>query len=382
MTASDVIRMVDLHAQRRRLGPRLRTAIEAVLEHGQFIMGPEVSDLEDKLSGRAEVKHALTMSSGTDALYIALLALDIGPGDAVFVPSFTFVATAEVVSMAGAVPFFVDVREDTFNMDRHSLAESITAARRMGLPPRVVVPVDLFGQPADYDALNELMEVEGLAVLADAAQSFGGSWCGRPVGSLGTITATSFFPSKPLGCYGDGGAAFTDDPALAARMSALRLHGGDRDKKTFDLVGTNARLDTLQAAILLCKLSLFDDELHAREKIACHYSDALEAEAGVPMVLENATSAWAQYTILVPTGHRDRIRSDLRKAGIPTAVYYATPIHLQQPYRDAPRSPGGLPVTQQLADTTLSLPFHPYLDSSTQDRVVDALLTSLKGVSN
>jgi dTDP-4-amino-4,6-dideoxygalactose transaminase len=294
------VQLVDLQAQRRRLGGRIEQAIARVLDHGQFVMGPEVFDLEERLAELCGVKHAITCSSGTDALLMALLAWGIGPGDAVVVPSFTFASTAEVIALLGATPVFVDVLEDTFNIDPDSIRAGIRVAHDAGLRPRAVIPVDLFGQPADYDSVGMTAREHGLLVLADAAQSLGGSWRGRPVGSLAEITATSFFPSKPLGCYGDGGALFTDDDDMAAVLRSLRVHGSGSSKYDNVRIGLNGRLDTMQAAILLEKLTIFHDELEARARIADRYAVALADLVAVPLVAPEATSAWAQYTLRLP----------------------------------------------------------------------------------
>jgi dTDP-4-amino-4,6-dideoxygalactose transaminase len=365
------IQMVDLLRQRRRLGARLDAALTAVMDHGKFVLGPEVARLEEELAARTGVRHVIGCSSGTDALLLALMAWGVGPGDAVFVPSFTFAATAEVVVRVGATPFFVDVRADTFDIDAGSVTEAVGAARRAGLRPVGVIPVDLFGQPADYDALGKLAAEEGLWVIADAAQSFGATRDGRSVGSLADVTATSFFPAKPLGCYGDGGAAFTDDDAMAARMRSLREHGRGRDKDDSISVGINGRLDTIQAAVLLTKLTIFDDELVRRQEGADRYTVELAGVAGVPTLAPEATSTWACYTVRVQG--RDRVRTCLAGAGIASAVHYSTPLHRRSPYSRSPIAPAGLPVTERLAQEVLSLPLHAYLDEEDQARVIAAL---------
>jgi dTDP-4-amino-4,6-dideoxygalactose transaminase len=298
------------------------------------------------------------------------MAWGIGPGDAVLVPSFTFVATAEVVSLVGATPVFMDVVEDTFNLDAGSLEAAIGEAIRQKLHPRVVIPVDLFGQPADYERIVPVARAHGLKVLADTAQSFGARLNGRATGTFGDATGTSFFPAKPLGCYGDGGAVFTEDEALIGALRSLRVHGQGRDKYDNVRIGMNGRLDTMQAAVLLQKLEIFADELDARMRIARRYNDALADVAKVPRLMQGATSSWAQYTIRVP--ERDRIASELKQQGIPTAVYYPIPLHRQTAYQHFPAAPGGLPVSDRLAAEVLSLPMHPYLDEETQDRIIDA----------
>jgi dTDP-4-amino-4,6-dideoxygalactose transaminase len=362
--------LLDLRAQRRSLAGEIERAILNVVEHEKFIMGPEVAELEARLASFCGAGQAVTCASGTDALLLVLRAWAVGPGDAVFVPSFTFVATAEVVALLGATPYFVDVREDSFNLDPESLLAALGAVRGQSLRPKAVVAVDLFGQPADYDVIEAIAEEHGLLVLADAAQSYGASLGGRSVGTFGHVTATSFFPSKPLGCYGDGGAILTDDRELAAVLASLRVHGKGVDKYHAEHVGVNSRLDTLQAAVLLSKLAIFRDELEERERVAELYAKGLADVVAVPRIREDARSAWAQYTIR--TEQRDALRAHLASAGIPTAIYYPTPLHQQKPYAGYPCAPSGLPVSESLARRVVSLPLHPYLEPSTQARIVDA----------
>jgi dTDP-4-amino-4,6-dideoxygalactose transaminase len=368
------IAFVDLAAQQARIAAAVEAAIAKELAHGQFIMGPEVAQLEHELAAWAGVKHVVSCASGTDALVLPLMAMGIGRGDAVYVPSFTFAATAEVVALVGATPVFVDVRADTFNLDPASLAAAIAATPKE-LKARAVIPVDLFGQPADYDEILALAARRGLKVISDAAQSFGASYRTRPVGRFGDATGTSFFPAKPLGCYGDGGAVFTDDDALAARMRSLRVHGQGSNKYENVAIGLNARLDTLQAAILLEKLKIFRDEIAARDRAAERYRQGLGNLLATPPVLPGNTSVWAQYTIKL--ADRDRVASALKAAGVPTAVYYPAPLHRQPAYRNYPCAPAGAPVSEELSRTVLSLPMHPYLDAPTQDRIVAAVRAAL-----
>jgi dTDP-4-amino-4,6-dideoxygalactose transaminase len=368
-----VIPFIDLEAQQARIRDALDAALARVLGHGQYIMGPEVGELEARLSAFCDAPHAIACASGTDALSLALMALDVRPGDAVLVPAFTFAATAEVVCLVGAVPVFVDVQGDTFNLDPSSLERGIDAARREGLRPAGIIPVDLFGQPADYDRIQEVAKAHGLWVVADAAQSFGATWRGRKVGTLARLTTTSFFPAKPLGCYGDGGAVFTDDPELAAVMRSLRVHGQGDDKYDNVRIGMNARLDTLQAAILLAKLEIFADEVEARQRAAARYDALLADLMTTPFLREEASSTWAQYTVRSPD--RDAQRKRLAAAGIPTAVYYPRPLHRQTAYRDFPVAEGGCPVAERAATEVLSLPMHPYLDATTQERIAAACAT-------
>jgi dTDP-4-amino-4,6-dideoxygalactose transaminase len=364
------IRFIDLESQQARIRDRLDAAIARVLAHGQYIMGPEVAELEASLSAFCGAPHTVACASGTDALALALMALGVRPGEAILIPTFTFAATAEVAPLLGAVPVFVDVDAETFNLDPACLQAGIDAARRAGLRPAGVIAVDLFGQPADYDAIKEVAEAHGLWVIADAAQSFGADWRGRKVGTLARLTTTSFFPAKPLGCYGDGGAVFTDDPELAAVLRSLRVHGQGEDKYDNVRIGINGRLDTLQAAILLAKLEIFADEILARQRAAARYDGLLGDLVATPTLRGGASSTWAQYTVRSPD--RDALRKQLAAGGIPTAVYYPRPLHRQTAYRDFPVAEGGCPVAERLAAEVLSLPMHPYLDALTQETVAAA----------
>ena len=365
------VEMVDLAAQRRRLSPAVDRAARRVLDHGRFVLGPEVARLEDELAAYCGVRAAVTCASGTDALLLSLLAWEVGPGDAVFVPAFTFAATAEPVALLGATPFFVDVRPDTFTMDPASLAAATRAAGAAGLRPTAAIPVDLFGQPADYGALAKVAADAGLRLIGDAAQSFGAELEGRRVGSLVEVTATSFFPTKPLGCYGDGGAVLTDDEELADRLRSLRAHGSGADKSDNLRIGVNARLDTIQAAVLLEKLRIFDDELDRRRDVAGRYGEGLAGALEVPVVAPEVTSVWAQYTVRATD--RDGLRKHLAGQGIATAVHYPVPLHRRAAYRAFPVAPEGAPVSETLCTDVLSLPMHPYLDRALSDRVVAAV---------
>jgi dTDP-4-amino-4,6-dideoxygalactose transaminase len=362
---------VDLQAQRRRIGVRMDEALARVLAHGQFILGPEVKELEGRLAAFSGVKHCISCANGTDALLLPLMAWGIGPGDAVIVPSFTFVASAEVVVLAGATPVFVDVARDSFNMTAESLELGILAAREAGLAPKVAMPVDLFGQPVDFAALERICQKYGLKILSDAAQSYGGAQGNRRVGSLAPATSTSFFPSKPLGTYGDGGAIFTDDDGLNELLRSIRMHGQGIDKYHNARIGLNSRLDTMQAAVLLQKLEILEDEIAARDRVARRYSEALTDTCEVPRIAAGNTSAWAQYTILIE--NRDGVAKALDAAGIPTAIYYPIPLHRQEGYRHFPVAKSGLAVSEELARQVLSLPMHPYLTPVDQDRVIAAV---------
>ena len=370
------IPFIDLQAQRKRLGASLERAISAAVESGQWIMGPQVQALEEKLAEFAGVKHAIACANGTDALLIILRAWEIGAGDAVFVPAFTFAASAEVVALVGATPVFVDVLEDTYNIDPKSLEAAIAMVRKEGkLRPRAVMPVDLFGQPADYHAIEPIVAREKLKLLCDAAQDFGALFDGRRAGAIGDAAGTSFFPAKPLGCYGDGGASFTNDSELDRLLRSIRVHGEGSHKYENVRIGVNSRLDTIQAAILIEKLRIFPDELVMRESVAQRYSRALgrSNRIRVPHVIDGARSTWAQYTIQVPD--RDRLQSDLKAKGIPTAIYYPIPLSQQKGYAHYPSAP--TPVSDRISKTVISLPMHPYLDVQTQDRIVEAVLESV-----
>ncbi len=366
---------IDLAAQQARLRPALEAAYARVLDHGQYVMGEEVRELERKLAAFCGAKHCLSCANGTDAIQLALMALGIKAGDAVFVPSFTFAATAEVVPLAGATPVFVDVLPDTFNMDPESLKRAILHAREIGLKPACVIPVDLFGLPADYDALIAVARENGMKVIGDTAQGWGGVYHGRVAGSLCDISTTSFFPAKPLGCYGDGGAVFTDDDEIAALINSLRLHGMGEDRYSYARIGINSRMDTIQAAILIEKLSIYADEIEARQDVAKRYSQALSGHYETPFIPEGLKSIWAQYTIKVKSpAEREALQARCRDAGVPTAIYYPIPLHVQGAYADFPRDPAGLPVTEDLAGRVISLPMHPYLASQVQDSIVAAVI--------
>lgn len=371
------IPFIDVAAQRARLGSRIDEAVARVLTHCRFLNGPEVTEFEAKLAEFAGARHAISCSSGTDALAMILMAWGVKAGDAVFCPAFTFCATAEVVPWVGATPVFVDVLPDTFNMDPASLEAAITVAKREGLTPKVVIPVDLFGQPADLDAILAISRAYGLKVLCDTAQGFGATWNGKRTGAFGDATATSFFPAKPLGCFGDGGAILTDDDDLVPVLKSVREHGQGVDKYENVRIGMTGRLDTIQAAILLEKLAIFDDEIAARDAAAQRYHAGLADVCTVPLVDPRATSVWAQYTIRLPHGVRDELASALQKEGVPTAVYYRIPMHRQPAYAHFPAAGNGLPVCEQLAGEVISLPMHAYLDAATQDRVIAAVRRAL-----
>ncbi len=370
------IDFIDLARQQQRIRPKLDAAVARVLDHGAYIMGPEVGELERRLGAFCGARHTVSCANGTDAIVMALMAKGLKPGQAVIVPSFTFCATAEAVSMLGGVPIFADVHEDTFNLDPESLKAGIRTAREQGLALAGVITVDLFGQPADYDAIEPIVREEGIWLICDAAQAFGAIHRGRRVGTIGDITTTSFFPAKPLGCYGDGGAIFTDDDETAAVLKSLRVHGQGTDKYDNVRLGLNGRLDTLQAAILIEKLELFAEELEARARVADRYDALLPPDLARPVLLPGCTSAWAQYTLR--SGQRDAVMARLKERGVPSAVYYARPLHRQQAYSHYPTAGSGeLPVTDRLMGTVLSLPMHPYLTEEDQRYIAECLLSGL-----
>lgn len=371
------VAFIDIGAQRRRLGSKIDEAVARVLTHCQFINGPEVTQLESDLAAFCGAKHVVACASGTDALLMVLMAQGVGPGDAVICPSFTFCATGEVVALTGATPVFVDVDEATFNMNIASLKKGIATARKLGLRVKAVIPVDLFGQSADHDTIAEVAASEGLFVLDDAAQSFGATYKGKGLGTFGLATATSFFPAKPLGCFGDGGAIFTDDADLAERLRSVRVHGQGTEKYDNVRLGLTGRLDTMQAAILIEKLKIFEDEIEARNKVASRYFDALHNIVTAPRVADGNTSVWAQYTIRLPRGGRDAFANTLKAQGIPTAIYYPKSMHQQTAYKHYPVAEGGLPVSERLSDDVISLPMHAYLDQAAQDRVIKAVRDAL-----
>ena len=376
MTSPKRLDFIDLKTQQQRISALLTENIQRVLAHGQYIMGPEIQVLETRLAAYVGVKHAISCSSGTDALLMPLMAYGVGPGDAIFTTPFTFIATAEVIQLLGATPVFVDIDPQTFNLDPEALAEAV---RRLGqnpgtahLKPKGIIPVDLFGQPADYDRINAIAQGHGLFVLEDAAQSFGATYKGRRAGALAEVAATSFFPAKPLGGYGDGGAVFTDDDNLADVLRSIRVHGQGKDKYENVRIGLNGRLDTLQAAVLLAKLEIFDEEVVDRQRIARQYSQALNALVEVPFVAPECTSVWAQYSVL--SEHRELLLQKLQAAQIPAAIYYPVPLHLQGAFAHLGYKPGDFPVSENASRRIFSLPMHPYLDQADQERIVQSIL--------
>ena len=374
MSFDKPIPFIDLASQQARIRDKIDTAMTAVLDHGQYIMGPEVNQLEEDLASFSGVKHAISCSSGTDALLLALMALGVKPRQGVIVPSFTFAASAEVMPCLGAVPIFAEIDPVTFNIDPARLEDAMAAAKDAGIEVVGVISVGLFGQPSDYDQLKSFADEHGLWVMDDAAQSYGASWQGRDVGHLGVITATSFFPAKPLGCYGDGGAVFTEDDDLAEAMVSARIHGMGRVRYIHDRIGMTARLDSLQAAVLIEKLKIFADELTARQSVADRYAAGLGDAVITPQLAPGATSSWAQYVMTLPEGmDRQSVQDQLKEVGVPTAIYYPMGMHQQKPYAHYPVAKGGLLVTENLCHRVLALPMHPYLDQDAQDHIITSV---------
>ena len=375
MAADAPILFFDLKTQAKRLRAEIERRLMAVLDHGQYIGGPEVEELERRLCELTGAKHCVAVASGTDALVMGLMGEEVRQGDAVFIPAFTYNATANAVLLAGAVPVFVDVDPKTANMDPRDLRTRVEQVKREGkLRPHAVIPVDLYGLPADYAAINAIAREHGMLVLGDAAQSLGGALDGRHVGALCDMTTTSFYPSKTLGGYGDGGAMFTDDAARAARWRSIRWHGTDEAKKESIRVGVNGRLDSMQCAVLLAKLGIFGEEMAARKRLAARYRARLNGRVEMPEAQKGAESAWGLFTVYVDG--RDRVMAALKEKGVPTSIYYNIPLHRHRAF--APYAPaGGLPNAEKLAARVMSLPFHPYLSDAQIDRVCEALNEAL-----
>lgn len=383
------MQFIDLAAQQQRIRRRIDANIAAVLDHGKYIMGPEISLLEEKLSAYVGVKHALSCASGTDALLLALMARGIGPGDAVITTPFTFIATAEVIALLGATPVFVDIRADTFNMAPQLLEKAIAdvkdgmvpaagagTGRQVPLRPRGIIGVDIFGLAADYDAINAVADAHGLWVIEDAAQSFGARYHERMACSLAPIACTSFFPAKPLGCYGDGGMCFTGDEQMLGIMRSLRIHGQGMHKYDNVRIGINGRMDTLQAAVLLAKFEIFPEEIRLRSQVAERYNALIDPISGLttPHLPEGTVSAWAQYSLLAESEtHRTQLLDRLNAAGFPTAIYYPRPLHLQPAFHYLGYAKNDFPVSEDCARRVFSLPMHPYLPEAEQEKIAAVL---------
>ncbi len=368
---------IDLKAQRRRIGSRMDDAILAAVHGGAYILGPQVKQLEEQLAAFSGVKHAIGCANGTDAIALCLMAMKLRPGDAVICPSFTFAATAEVVAWLGATPVFADIDEATYNIDAAGLEAALAKAHAQKLRPVAVIAVDLFGQPADYDRIEAFCEAHKLALIADSAQGYGALYKGRRTGSIGLFATTSFFPAKPLGAYGDGGAVFTDNDEYHEVIRSLHIHGKGTDKYDNVRIGVNSRLDTIQAAVLLEKLAIYEEEIAARQIVAKRYNAALGDIAIVPHVMEGCTSVWAQYTIRVEASKRTPLADRLKEQGVPTAIYYPKPLHQQMAYKHYPVAGNGLPVSEKVAHEVISLPMHPYLDEAAQDMICEAVRGAL-----
>jgi len=374
---------IDLKKQYQNIKPKVQKRINDILDNARFIMGKEIEELEAVLSRYTQTKYCLTCSSGTDALLLPLMAQKIGPGDAVFTTSFSFFATAEVIALLGATPVFVDIDTETFNIDPVKLREEIikiktgnqiTSCFPQNLIPKAIIPVDLFGLCANYDAITDIAKEFGLFVLEDAAQSFGAVQKGKKACSFGNMSATSFFPAKPLGCYGDGGAVFLNDPEQGEILKSLRIHGQGLDKYENVRVGINGRLDTIQAAVLLEKIEIFDTEISQRRKIAQRYADALKSKFVVPAIFDDNLSAWAQYSLQCE--NRDVVVDALKKEKIPTAIYYPKPLHLQKAFSHLGYEKGHCPVAERIANRIFSIPMHPYLTDADQEQIIKAVMKS------
>lgn len=358
------MQFIDLKTQYQRINSKVASKLMAVLDHGRYVMGPEISELETKLAEYTDTKHCIACSSGTDALLMPLMAWGLGPGDAVFTTPFTFISTAEVVSLIGATPVFVDIDEDTFNIDTEKLEKAIKRVNDEGnLHAKAIIPVDLFGLCADYKELERIETQYGLHVLEDAAQSFGAEQNGRKACNFGDAAATSFYPAKPLGCYGDGGAVFTNNDELADKFKSIRVHGMDGGNQYENVrIGINGRMDTFQAAVLLAKMEIFEEEVESRNRVAKYYSENIHSRVKTPFVPENNKSVWAQYSVLAKSApDRDQLRHKLNENGIPTAVYYPKPLHLQKAFKKYGYKKGDFPVSESVSERIFSLPMHPYL---------------------
>ena len=369
------MQFIDLAAQQKRIRGRIEEGFKRILDHGQYILGPEIKELEEKLAAFTGVSHAVSVASGTDALLMPLMVEHVGPGDAVFTSTFTFIATAGAIALTGATPVFVDIDPETFNIDQASLEGAIqkTIARKK-LKPRGIIPVDLFGQPADYQAIQAIADKYKLFVLEDAAQSFGGSQKGRKAGALAGVAGTSFFPAKPLGCYGDGGMIFTDSKEMHDQLLSIRVHGQGADKYTNVRIGINGRMDSLQAAVLLAKMEIFPEEIELRQAVAANYDRLLNGVVQTPRILPGNISAWAQYSVRHP--RRDEVIQKLRENGIPTAIYYPIPLHLQEAFTGLGYSESDLPVAERIAKEIFSLPMHPYLEREDQESICGIICDS------
>jgi UDP-2-acetamido-2-deoxy-ribo-hexuluronate aminotransferase len=368
------MQFIDLAAQQKRIRRQLEKRIKKVLDHGQYILGPEIRELEDELASFVNMPYAVSVASGTDALLMPLMVEKIGPDDAVFTSTFTFIATAEVIELLGVTPVFVDIDSETYNIDPLKLEAAIVRTiSEKRLRPKGIIPVDLFGQPADYRAIQDIADKYNLFVLEDAAQSFGASQKGKKAGALARVGATSFFPAKPLGCYGDGGMIFTSEKDIYEQLLSIRVHGQGADKYTNVRVGINGRMDSLQAAVLLAKMEIFAEEIGLRQEVAGRYNEMLAGTVKMPKVLNENISAWAQYSVL--HSRRDDLIKKLRENGIPTAIYYPIPLHLQEAFSHLGYRKNDFPVAEKIAGEIFSLPMHPYLEGKDQERICTIIKT-------
>ena len=370
----DKMQFIDLKAQQKLIRVKIDQRIKKILDHGQYIMGPEIDELEERLSDYVNVKHCISCSSGTDALLIPLMAMKIGPGDAVITTPFTYIATAEVIALVGATPIFCDIYDRTFNINPEQLQKAFDLALSKNLKPKAIMPVDLFGLPARYRLIEKFAKEKNMTVIEDTAQGFGGKINERIAGSFGDVAGTSFFPAKPLGCYGDGGAIFTNNDELAKKMRSIRLHGAGKDKYQNERIGINGRLDSIQAAVLLEKLEIFNKELESRNKIANFYTQNINKKFISPLIPDKYHSSWAQYSVMLPEGiNREEVVAKLKEHNIPSMVYYKIPVHLQSGYAKYVDEKYILPVSEEISKKILSIPMHPYLSSDDQDRVLNYL---------
>lgn len=378
MSERPAIEFIDLKAQRQHIGKAMDEAILKVVHDGNYILGQQVQQFETELAAFCGAKHAIGVANGTDALILVLEALGIGPGDAVICPSFTFAATAEVVAWMGATPVFAEIDEATYNIDPKSLSAALETAKQHKLNPRALISVDLFGQACDYEPIETFCKQNGLMLISDSAQGYGARYKGRVAGAIGDFATTSFFPAKPLGCYGDGGAILTDDDEHAALLMSLRFHGKGSYKYDNVRVGVNSRLDTIQAAVLIEKLKVYAEEIEKRQVVAQRYTAALKDLAVTPHVMPDCVSTWAQYTIRVDAHRRDAFQAELKAKGVPTTVYYPKPLHQQTAYKHYPVAGNGLPISERVAQEVVALPMHPYLDEETQDYIIESARDALK----
>ncbi|WP_332689135.1 DegT/DnrJ/EryC1/StrS family aminotransferase [Bosea sp. (in: a-proteobacteria)] len=378
MSERPVIEFIDLKAQRQHIGKAMDDAILKVVHDGNYILGEQVQQFEAGLADFCGAKHAIGVANGTDALILVLEALGIGPGDAVLCPSFTFAATAEVVAWMGATPVFAEIDEATYNIDPKALAAALDTARKHELRPRALITVDLFGQSCDYEPIEAFCKQNELVLISDSAQGYGANYKGRVAGAIGDFATTSFFPAKPLGCYGDGGAILTDSDEHADLLRSLRFHGKGSYKYDNVRVGVNSRLDTIQAAVLIEKLKVYAEELEKRQLVAQRYTQALKDLVVTPYVMPDCVSTWAQYTIRVDADRRDAFQAALKAKGVPTTVYYPKPLHQQTAYKHFPVAGNGLPISERVAQEVVALPMHPYLDVATQDYIIEAVREALK----